>query len=249
MPKSPILLEVATFTPTAAITAANAGAHRIELCSGYSEGGLSPSVGTIEYVRKMISIPIHVMIRPRIGDFIYNQVEKQCIINEITFCKKNAINGIVIGALDEDGNIDKQFVREVVKLSKPMAVTFHRAFDLCPNLQQALNDLIECGVHRVLTSGGEPNVTQGFAKIAMLVSQANGRIVILPGGGVNAQNVNDLITKAGVTEVHFSGKELVNSKCLIDPKLSLTSCNDVSDNKWFECSESRIKEIKLAISK
>lgn len=243
MKKHNFTLEVAAFTPNSAIEASRAGAHRIELCSGYSEGGLSPSAGSIICVRQSVSIPIHVMIRPRTGDFIYNTLEKQCIINDIAFCKGIGVNGVVFGALTREGKVDKEFTAQVVIQASPMSVTFHRAFDLLNNSFEALNDLIECGVHRVLTSGGKPNTLEGIETIAALVTQANHRIIILPGGGINKLNVLDLIKATGVREVHFSGKQIVYSPFQASPKVNLTSQGEVSDGAWYETSELRVKEL------
>ena len=243
MKKHNFTLEVAAFTPNSAIEASRAGAHRIELCSGYSEGGLSPSAGSIICVRQSVSIPIHVMIRPRTGDFIYNTLEKQCIINDIAFCKGIGVNGVVFGALTREGKVDKEFTAQVVIQASPMSVTFHRAFDLLNNSFEALNDLIECGVHRVLTSGGKPNALEGIDTIAALVKQAKGQIVVLPGGGITADNVQHLIKSTGVREVHFSGKQLVKSQIRKSTNLSLTSCGEVSDLEWYEASGKKIKSL------
>ncbi len=242
-----ILVEIAAFTPNAAIVAQRAGAHRVELCSGYSEGGLSPSAGTIELVRKSISIPIHVMVRPRIGDFCYNADEKGCILSDIDYCKTVGVNGIVFGALTPLGKVDKEFAKLVVEFAYPMSVTFHRAFDLTQNLYNALDDLIFCGVNRVLTSGGKPNALEGIDTIAALVKQAKGQIVILPGGGITADNVQRLINGTGVRELHFSGKQLVKSQIETLPKLSLTSCGEVSDLEWYEASGKIIEKLLMIL--
>lgn len=247
--RNSIIVEVAAFTPNAAIVAQSAGAHRVELCSGYSEGGLSPSAGTIEFVRKSISIPIHVMVRPRIGDFCYNSNEKSCILSDIEFCKSIGVNGVVIGILNTDGKVDKQFIAEVVRFASPMSVTFHRAFDLSQNLYEALDDLIDCGVQRVLTSGGKPNALAGIETIAALVRNADGRITILPGGGIKADNVENLIRSTGVREVHFSGKQLVKSRIDRSPNLSLTSSGEVSDLEWYESDENKIRSLLKVVNR
>jgi copper homeostasis protein len=239
---SRILVEIAAFTPNAAIVAAKAGADRVELCSGYSEGGLSPSVGSIIQVRQSIAIPIHVMVRPRIGDFVYNAFEKDCILKEVDFLKTIAINGIVVGALTDEGNVDADFIQQVVEVAKPMSVTFHRAFDLCPDLFVEMELLIKCGVNRILTSGGKVSASEGVKVIAQLVSKANGRIIILPGGGVNAQNAKHIITEANVAELHLSAKKLVQSKMISKSEVSFTSVGQVSDENWYECSAVTVKE-------
>ena len=243
MKRNRTLIEVAAFTPGSALNAAIAGADRIELCSGYSEGGLSPSTGTILYVREKVNIPVFVMVRPRIGDFVYDDVEKDVILRDIEFCKKAGVDGIVTGALDVSGNVDVSFVKQVVEAAGGLPVTFHRAFDLCSNLQQSLEDLIDCGVTRVLTAGGKNSVPEGLETIRLLAKTAGDRIIILPGGGINAQNVNSIIESTGLNEIHCSGKELKNSRMRPKPQVSLTTRDEVNDHKWHESSIQKIKDI------
>jgi len=248
MEKGRILLEVAAFTPGSALVAAKAGADRVELCSGYSEGGLSPSAGTIQYVREKLQIPVHVMIRPRIGDFIYDAVEKEIILKDIAFCKNSGINGVVTGVLNPSGKIDKEFMQKVAETAGEMSVTFHRAFDLTSDLAESLEILIECGVSRVLTSGGKAAVPDGLENIIGLVLQANERIIIIPGGGITTGNVKNIIHRSGVREIHFSGKELVTS--YMEPKdgISLTSHGKVNDYEWYECDSEKIEAIRAKLT-
>ncbi|TVQ92418.1 MAG: copper homeostasis protein CutC [Bacteroidetes bacterium] len=248
MEKEKTLLEVAVFTPGSAIIAAKAGANRIELCSGYSEGGLSPSTGAIQYVREKLQIPVHVMIRPRIGDFIYDAIEKEIILKDIAFCKNSGIDGIVTGVLNPSGKIDKEFMQKVVETAGEMSVTFHRAFDITSELQESLETLIECGVSRVLTSGGKASVPDGLDAIISLVSQASDKIIILPGGGITTGNVKNIIQRSGVREIHFSGKELVTS--YMEPKdgVSLTSHGEVNDYEWYECDSEKIEALKAKLN-
>ncbi len=247
MEKGKIILEVATFTPGSALVAAKAGADRIELCSGFSEGGLSPSTGTIQHVREKLEIPVHVMVRPRVGDFIYDAAEKEIILKDITFCKKLGIDGIVTGALNPSGKVDRNFMQKVMDTAGDMSVTFHRAFDLTRDLQESLETLIECGVSRVLTSGGKASVPDGMETIISLVSQASDRVVILPGGGITTGNVKNIIQRTGVREIHFSGKELVTS--YMEPKegISLTSHGQVSDYEWYESDSEKIEALKAKL--
>lgn len=248
-PGENILIEVAAFTPNAALSAYKAGANRIELCSGYTEGGLSPSAATIMWVREKVPLPLHVMIRPRIGDFVYNEAEKEIMLRDIQFCKAHGIDGIVAGALTEEGEIDAGFTMEMVKAANPMSVTFHRAFDLCIDLTAALERLIKCGVHIVLTSGGEVNCIGGLQTIAQLLKQAEGRIVILPGGGINPENVSEIIRLKGINEIHLSGKILVRSKLKKHGKVSFTSTGEVDDYHWFECDPKVISAMAKLVSK
>ncbi len=238
-----VIPEVAAFTPASARNACAAGAGRIELCSGYSEGGLSPSAGTISYVRDHVSIPVFVMVRPRIGDFVYDDAEKEIILRDIEFCKKTGIDGVVTGALTPAGSPDKVFLKQLVQTASGLPVTFHRAFDLCADLPQAMEDLIECGVRRILTSGGKNTVPEGIDTIRSLVKAAGDRIIILPGGGINTQNVKGIIRETGVSEIHFSGKELVSSPMHPKPGISLSSCGEVSDYNWYASNIEKIRDI------
>lgn len=248
-PDKSILIEVAAFTPNAALAAYTAGAHRIELCSGYAEGGLSPSAATILWVREKVPILLHVMVRPRIGDFVFNDAEKEIMLRDIRFCKDHKGDGIVAGALTKEGEIDEEFTTEMVKTAFPMSFTFHRAFDLCRDLPAALEALIQCGVQRVLTSGGESSSLAGLPVIRKLVEQANGRIIIIPGGGINPENVGKIIKINGILEIHLSGKKLVQSRMIKHRAVSLTSHHEVDDNQWFECDPVVVSQITKAVQR
>jgi copper homeostasis protein len=239
------LIETAAFTVTSAIKAAQGGADRIELCSGYAEGGLSPSTGAILVAMEKLNIPVNIMIRPRVGDFVYNGEELLVMEKEIRFCRNQGVNGVVLGILTREGEIDKENVQKFVDIARPMAVTFHRAFDLCPNPFQALKDLISCGVHRVLTSGSRATAPEGIETIAELVKQAGDRIIILPGGGITAKNVMEIVVRTGVKEVHLSGKALVESPMINRMgRISLSAPGEVWDNLWFECEPQKIRDVK-----
>jgi copper homeostasis protein len=243
-----IIIEVASFTPNAAAAAYKAGADRIELCSGYAEGGLSPSAASILWVKENVPIPLHVMVRPRIGDFVYNETEKEIMLGDIQFCKEHQVDGIVAGALTTVGEVDAEFTKMMVEAAYPMSFTFHRAFDLCGDLPSALETLIQCGVQRVLTSGGEANCISGLKTIATLLEQVAGRIIILPGGGIKLENVNEIIKLKGINEIHLSGKQLVRSKMSKHSKVSFTSAGEVDDNNWYECDPEIIAALRKKLS-
>ena len=242
-----VIIEVAAFTPNAALAAYKAGADRIELCSGYAEGGLSPSAATIEWVRQNVHLPLHVMVRPRIGDFVYNATEKEIMLRDIKFCKDLKVDGVVAGVLTTAGEVDAEFTKKMVEASHPMAFTFHRAFDLCNDLPAAIETFIQCGVQRVLTSGGEADCIAGLHTIAALLKQADGKIIILPGGGINLENVNEIIKLKGIQEIHLSGKQLVRSKMSKHSKVSFTSFGEVDDYNWFECEPRIIETLRKKV--
>ncbi len=244
MMQEKILLEIACFTPESAISAYKGGADRVELCSGYSEGGLSPSAAVINALREMIPIDINVMVRPRIGDFVYSDLDKEIILSDIEYCKSQGVNGIVTGALTNDGTIDEEFLKTVIERAKPMSVTFHRAFDLCSDLQDALKTLAKLEVDRVLTSGGKQNAIEGSSVIAQLVDMAQQNIIILPGGGLNSDNIESFIKKTKVNEVHFSAKHLKMSNFSGNSSISLSSTTEVTDSFWYESKESEISLMK-----
>lgn len=190
-------------------SAANAkagGAVRIELCQGLVEGGTTPSHATIEYAVKELGLQVFVLIRPRGGDFYYNELEIKTMEGDVAFCKQVGVAGIVVGFLHSDGSIDTELTRHFVKLAAPLPVTFHRAFDRCADPLKALEEVINCGCARILTSGCKPTAIEGADVLQQLVKQADGRISILAGSGVTPENAVALHEKTGVPEIHGSCK-------------------------------------------
>ncbi|MDQ3109084.1 MAG: copper homeostasis protein CutC [Bacteroidota bacterium] len=205
------LLEIAVFSVEAALIADEAGADRLELCNGYAEGGITPSFGTIQLVKQRVKCPVYVMIRPRAGNFQYSSIEIEVMKSDIAQCKLLNADGIVLGLLDENGQIDKAVIKNLVALSSPLPVTFHRAFDLCHDPLEALEMLIECGVKRILTSGQKSSAMEGSDFIAELNKKANGRIIIMPGAGINPGNISDIKTQTSCSEFHASAKRITAS--------------------------------------
>ena len=190
-------------------SAANAkagGAVRVELCQGLIEGGTTPSPATIEFAVKELGLQVFVLIRPRGGDFCYNELEIKTMEEDVEFCKKAGVAGIVVGFLHPDGSIDTELTRRFVKLAAPLPVTFHRAFDRCADPLKALEDVIGCGCARILTSGCKPTAMEGADMLQKLVEQSNGRITILAGSGVTPENAVALREKTSVPEIHGSCK-------------------------------------------
>ncbi|WP_205503865.1 copper homeostasis protein CutC [Rufibacter psychrotolerans] len=206
-----VLLEICVDSVQSAITAQEAGAQRVELCDNLVEGGTTPSAGMIRLCRQHLSIGLHVLIRPRRGDFLYSDLEFAVMREDIAVAKQLGADGVVLGVLLPDGTIDVNRTRELIELARPLNVTFHRAFDLTPDPFQALEDLLSVGVDRLLTSGQKATAPEGAELIAALQKKAGDNLVILPGGGINEQNLASLLQQTGVTEVHASAREVKES--------------------------------------
>jgi copper homeostasis protein len=206
-----MIFEVCVDSVEGAIAAQEGGAQRVELCANLVEGGVTPSLGMIRQTCLNVVCGVHVLIRPRGGDFYFSPLEMEVMRQDIRTARDSSADGVVIGLLLPDGTIDVERTRQLVELARPLSVTFHRAFDMCADPAAALEALIELGVDQVLTSGQAPTALEGAEVIAGLVQQAAGRIGILAGGGVNAENLPELVLKTGVRQVHFSAREEVES--------------------------------------
>ena len=206
------MLEVAVFNVESAIAAATAGADRIELCENPFDGGTTPSYGTLQTVREKVSIPVFPIIRPRGGDFLFSEDEFAVMKKDIELCKQLQFEGVVIGLLKEDGEVDTVRTRELVNLAYPMELTFHRAFDRAANPLEALETIINCGCQRILTSGQVPNAWDGKELIKQLIKQADNRIIIMPGSGVRSNHIKELAEFTGATELHSSARKLLGSQ-------------------------------------
>ena len=191
--------------------AKDAGAQRVELCADLLEGGVTPSLGAIRQARKVPGIDLNVVIRPRGGDFLFDDDEFAAMRADIETAKVEGANGVVIGVLTAAGEVDMARTHALVALARPLSVTFHRAFDVAAEPFRALETLIELGVDRVLTSGQEPSVLEGLPLIVELMKRAGDRIVIMPGGGITARNVERIVAAAQPPEIHFAALEPVHS--------------------------------------
>jgi copper homeostasis protein len=212
-------LEVIAFTIEACIIAQDNGADRIELCANPGEGGTTPSYGMIRAAKEQCSIPVFCMIRPRGGDFLYTDDEFQIMKDDIIQCRDHGCDGVVLGLLNADGTVDAKRTRELVQLAYPMEVTFHRAFDRVKDPFKALEDVIDSGCTRILTSGLKPTAAEGISLIRELVERSDNRIVIMPGSGIRSGNIEGLMELSGATEYHTSagmmreiGMEYVNAE-------------------------------------
>ncbi|MDO1528735.1 copper homeostasis protein CutC [Fulvimonas sp. R45] len=205
------LLEVAANSVASALAAQEGGAGRVELCAALEAGGLTPSHATIAMARERLRIPLYVLVRPRAGDFLYDDLECEAMRRDIETCAALGCDGVVLGVLDADGGVDVARCRVLVGAAGRMGVTFHRAFDLARDPRRALEDVIALGCERVLTSGGQPGAQEGAALIRELVEQAAGRIVVMPGAGVTADNLATLAAATGAREFHASAKRQISS--------------------------------------
>ena len=206
MSQAPILLEICAGSVTSCLAAQAGGASRVEFCDNLLEGGTTPSYGAIAAARDQLWIALNVIIRPRGGDFLYSDVEFEVMERDILACKKLGVDGVVIGLLTADGDIDVPRTRRLVELAAPMPVTFHRAFDVARDPFKALEDIIATGCSRLLTSGQEANALEGAALITRLRERAAGRLVVMPGSGVRLNNIAQLVTETGCAEYHTSGR-------------------------------------------
>ncbi len=204
-------VEICVDSAAGAFAAQRGGADRVELCANLLEGGTTPSAGCIQVARHGLRIGLQVIIRPRGGDFLYTHEEMEVMRQDIRAARELGANGVVIGCLTAEGEIDQARAAELINLARPLNVTFHRAFDMCRDPRQGLEDLIALGVERVLTSGQEATCLEGLDLIAALHKQAAGRILIMPGGGVTLANARRIVAATGVTEVHLSARRSVDS--------------------------------------
>jgi copper homeostasis protein len=198
------VLEIATSDFETTRSAVEGGADRIELCANLGEGGTTPSYGTIYQCRESFDVLLYPIIRPRGGDFLYTDGEYETMLHDVKLCKQLGCDGIVIGLLNEDGAVDIKRTAALIDIAYPMGVTFHRAFDRCRDAFEALEQLVQIGCERILTSGQQPTVNEGMDLIAALNKIADHRITIMPGSGVRKENIGALAEKTGCTEFHSS---------------------------------------------
>ena len=238
-------LEICAGSVASAIAARDGGAQRIELCAALEVGGVTPSAGLIAEARKVEGLVLNVIIRPRGGDFLYDSHEVACMEEDVRTCKKLGVDGVVIGALTAEGDIDTATCKRLINAADGMSVTFHRAFDMCRNPQKALEELIALGCHRVLTSGQSPTAEAGIELLSKLVKQADGRIIIMPGCGVNSNNAAKILQATGANEIHASARKSVGSG-MIYRNSSVSMGNNDSDE--YARKETDVNEVRAIIN-
>ncbi len=242
-----ISLEVCANSVTSALAAQDGGAVRIELCENLLQAGTTPSCGQIGVARKLLHIELYVLIRPRAGDFLYTDTEFEIMMADVATCVDIGCDGIVIGILNADGTVDKIRCAKLIHLAKQagLGVTFHRAFDVSADYYQALEDIIELGCDRILTSGGKTTAMEGAANIIRLMQKAAGRIKIMAGSGIEESNVANLVHYTGVAEIHSSaGKQTSSGMVYINREIMGKQYDDLYNYK-----SSDLNRVKNLISK
>ncbi|WP_313073290.1 copper homeostasis protein CutC [Atlantibacter hermannii] len=241
------LLEICCYSLECAITAQKAGADRIELCSAPAEGGLTPSAGLLKSVRAGVTIPVHPIVRPRGGDFCYSASEFAIMLDDIALIRDAGFPGLVTGVLTEDGDVDMPRMQKIMAAAQGMAVTFHRAFDMCANPFNALDKLAELGVARVLTSGQQASAEKGISKIAELIAYSDAPI-IMAGAGVRLSNLDTFIAQ-GVKELHSSaGVKVPSAMRYRNPGVSMSADADADEYSRYCVDGNAVAAMKAALA-
>ncbi|MGA2813952.1 MAG: copper homeostasis protein CutC [Candidatus Acidiferrum sp.] len=243
-----VVLEVCVDSVESALAAERGGAHRVELCSSLSDGGLTPSAGLIDATRKSLAIALHIMIRPRGADFYYSDVEFEIMRRDIVLAKQLAADGIVFGILDLDGRVDMERTAELLELAAPLSVTFHRAFDMSYDLFASLRDLQALGVDRVLTSGGKQSAVEGAEVLQRLVEASRGDIAIMAGGGIEDHIVSELLARTGVREIHASLRSVVSSPLRFQNDQISMGAEKGREYQRFVVDPQKVRRLLLATS-
>ncbi|MGE8224935.1 MAG: copper homeostasis protein CutC [Stenotrophomonas sp.] len=236
------LLEIACNSAMSAVAAQQGGANRIELFENLEQGGTTPSSGSIAVARDYLQIPLFVLIRPRPGDFHYGALEAELMLRDIAHCRQLGCDGVVIGALSADAEIDMPLCRELVSAAGPMDITFHRAFDAARDLPTALEQIAGLGIKRILSSGGHASAAEGSAVLASLAEQAGSRLGLMAGAGLGAQNITEVALKTGCVQLHASAKGRQRSAMRYqNPRLQGL------DNDWIQTESSAVAALRGAL--
>jgi copper homeostasis protein len=242
-----MIIEACVNSAISAIEAQKGGADRVELCENLHDGGTTPSAGSIAFTRKNLQIGLLVMIRPRGGDFLYSADEFQIMKEDIKVSKNLGADGVVFGILLPDGTIDKERMKILIDLARPMGITCHRAFDMTANPYQAIEDLISLGIDRVLTSGQHPTAPQGSGLIRQLIAQAKERIIIMPGSVVKEHNVAALVSVTGAKEVHIHLEKQEPSRMIFKQPTVYMGKPEQTEFEYTLTDWERINKLRSAI--
>lgn len=243
MKRQTIQCELCTYSVEACRTAARLGIDRVELCASPAEGGVTPSMGTIEQVSNIEGIDVSVMIRPRGGDFLYTDDEVHTMLRDIAHAREAGATGVVLGILTADGRVDVKRTRLLVEAAQGMETTFHRAVDMTADYTQAIRDIIDTGCTRILTSGGYDKALEGIGSIAQAVAIADGRIEIMAGSGVSSHNALQLVA-TGVNALHFSAKRMEESGMRYrNPRISMGGSASIDEFALRTVDEEEVKKI------
>lgn len=241
--KPAYMLEVCANSTESSIAAEIGGASRVELCAGIPEGGTTPSYGEILTARKNFNLALNVIIRPRAGDFLYNEYEVEAMLADIKMCKELSVDGVVFGCLTSDAEVDVELCTKLRAAAGSMSTTFHRAFDVCKSPEKALEQIACMGFDRILTSGCKSNAMEGAELIKKLIDQSAGRVIIMPGCGVNESNIAELRQKTGAVEFHMSARESVVSQMTYrNPDVSMGGTVNISEYARDVTSIKRVAE-------
>lgn len=238
-------LEICANSINSAIAASKAGAHRIELCDNIREGGTTASYASIKWCVENLKLEVWPLIRPRGGDFLYNEVEFECLLEDIRICKNLGCQGVVTGVLLAKGDIDIERCQKILEVASPISVAFHRAFDACNNPEKTIEQLIDLGFVRILTSGTYPSAFEGKNEIAKYIQLAKGRIEIMPGAGINSENIIEIAKATSALCFHSTAKTIIKSNMNQKSKY----INEIQGDELLESDEIQIKTLLSQLEK
>lgn len=241
------ILEIACDSISSACHAQDGGADRIELCDNLAQGGITPSAGKIKLAKRLLHIPVFVLIRPRKGDFLYNKSEVETMLEDIFIAKSMGADGIVTGVLRNDGTLDETLLQQLKIAASPLPFTFHRAFDVCKAPEKVLEQLIDMQIERVLTSGQQSTAMLGKNNIQRLLQQAQQRIQLVAGGGIRPHNIGELASIPELKEFHSSAKQVVFSQMEFRGYVAMGKETAADEFQWEQVDETLVKQMKIQL--